>query len=70
MRVTKRDWPRRAFERRDGFAAHVLTILLLRWIAVAAVLLGIASLAAGAETSASDLEADALGSRRTAGDTR
>jgi hypothetical protein len=57
-------------ERRDGFAAHVLTMLLLRWIAVAAVLLGIAPLAAGEETSASDLGADALGSQRTAGDTR
>jgi hypothetical protein len=70
MRVTKRDWPRRAFDRRDGFTAHVLTMLLLRWIAVGAVLLGIAMLAAGDETSASDLGADALGSQRTAGDTR
>jgi hypothetical protein len=54
--VTKRDWHRRAFERRDGLVQDVLMLLLLRWIAVAAVLLGIAALAS-AETWARAISA-------------
>jgi hypothetical protein len=33
--VTKRDWHRRAFERRDGLAQDVLTLLLLGIAALA-----------------------------------
>jgi hypothetical protein len=41
-------------------------MVLLRWIAVAAVLLGIAVLASGDETRAGDVAVDARGARRDA----
>ena len=66
MRGTKRDWLHRTREGRIGFAQDVLTILLLRWIVVAALLLGIAALASG-EIAASDLRGATRGTRRTAG---
>ena len=65
-RVTKRDWHRRAFERRDGLAQDVLTLLLLRWIAVAAVLLGIAALVSAEDMGASDLGFETRGAQRIA----
>jgi hypothetical protein len=70
MRVTKRDWLRRAPGRRTGFARDVVTLLLLRWIAVAAVLLGIAALASGEESTASSLDVDTRGTQPTAGSAR
>jgi hypothetical protein len=66
MRVTKRDRTRKAFGDRRTIAQDVLTMVLLRWIAVAAVLLGIAVLASGDETRASDAGVDARGAQRDA----
>jgi len=48
----------------------VLTLVLLRWIAVAAVVLGIAALAAAGETRASDAGADECGAQGQAGCSR
>jgi hypothetical protein len=70
MRVTKRDWLRRAPGRRTGFAQDVVTLLLLRWIAVAALLLGIATLASGEEKTAGSIDADTRGTERTVGRAR
>ena len=53
-RVKKRDGHRKAFESRRSIAQDVLTMVLLRWIAVAAVLLLIAALAAAEHRRAND----------------
>jgi len=52
--VKKRDGYRKAFESRRSIAQDVLTMVLLRWIAVAAVLLLIAALAAAEHRRAND----------------
>jgi hypothetical protein len=64
------DRNRKAIERRYGLTQDVLTMILLRWITVAAVVLGIAALASADETRASDLGADPRGAQRTAGKVR
>jgi hypothetical protein len=53
-RVKKRDGHRKAFESRRSIAQDVLTMVPLRWIAVAAVLLLIAALAAAEHRRAND----------------
>jgi hypothetical protein len=63
--VTRRDRNRKAFDRRNGLAHEVLMMLLLRWIAVAAVLLGIAALASADKRRANDPGVDARGTPST-----
>jgi hypothetical protein len=62
-RVTRRDRNRKAFDRRNGLAHEVVMMLLLRWIAVAAVLLGIAALASADRRRANDAGVDARGTQ-------
>lgn len=63
--MTRRDPNRKAFDRRNGLAHEVLMMVLLRWIAVAAVLLGIAALASADRRRANDVGIDARGTRCT-----
>jgi hypothetical protein len=56
--MTAPDRNRRAFERGHGILQDALTLILLRWIAVAAVLLGIAALAFADEVRTSAIGAD------------
>jgi hypothetical protein len=63
-------WHRRAFERRNGLFHDVLTLLLVRWIAVAVILLGIAALASGEQVTAAEPRNGSRGAPRKAEDAR